>query len=330
MKLTKKEKNYLFKNIQISEVFMKHYYFKMPAETVKVYLYFVYLEQMENNPESKKELSIQDIADKTNILPKNVKQIIQYLTEIELLIYTPDGYIVTDLQQKELKELYNPRMKANKQEILKENSDSKYREIIDTIESQFFPSSGMNSQWYTQIIYWLNKYKFEDTVMLAIFAKCFSTGAKPVKYVETVAQAMFDKGIKTYADFEKLTKNDNKTRNMIKLLKSELNIQKNLTKPQERIVERWAVEYGYSKDVIKYLIEKTVNKDNVGFSYLDKIVKHWYEQNLKKLKDIEEYENKIKEERNKKLEKKLEKTSSVKKDKTREERKFNDLDELFL
>lgn len=330
MKLTNKETNYIFNNIHIPEVFMKKYYFKMPAETVKVYLYFVYLEQMNDELILKKEFSIQDIADKTNILPKHVKQILQYLIEIKLLIYTPDGYIVTNLQEKELKELYNPRMQANKEEILKENSDSKYKEIIDTIESQFFSANGMNSQWYKQIIYWFNKYQFEDMVMLAIFAKCFSTGAKPVKYVETVAQAMFDKGIRTYADFEKSTKNDTKLRNMIKFLKSELNIQKNLTKPQERIVERWVIEYGYNKDVIKYLIEKTINKDNVGFAYLDKIAKHWHEQNLKKLKDIEEYENMTKEERKKKLDKKTEKIAVNKKDKTREERNFKDLDKLLL
>ena len=53
-------------------------------------------------------------------------------------------------------------------------------------------------------------------------------------------------------------------------------------------------DYNYDKEQIKLVIDKTINAQNVGFNYLDKIITEWYQQGLKTAEEILKYEKRIK------------------------------------
>ena len=271
MKITKNKRKNLFANINLSEVFILKYMKDMPAEAVKVYIYLLYVETNQIN------IEIETISKEINLGLKAVKAGLDYL------------------QEKEIADLYTPKVSANKEMIeVSQKKNTKREKTINDIESMYF-AGNMKAEWYKKIILWFEKYNFSNEAMLGIFSHCFVDEVKPIAYVETVVKSMADKGVITINDLSKQIISYDKKAKIIKFVKTELNLHKALTKPQERIVEKWIFDYQYDKEQIKLVIDKTINAQNAGFNYLDKIITEWYENGLKTPEEIMNYEKENKE-----------------------------------
>lgn len=289
MKIIKNKRKNIFANINLSEVFILKYMKDMPAEALKLYIYLVYLETNQIN------IELETIAKEINISLKEIKASFDYLQEKGIIIMMEEGYYLVDLQEKEVMELYTPKVTANK-DMLESNQkkNNKREKTINDIESMYF-AGNMKAEWYKKIIFWFEKYNFSNEAMLGIFSHCFSEEVKPIAYVETVVKSMADKGVITIGDLSKQIVNYDKKLKIIKFVKTELNLHKALTKPQERIVEKWIFDYEYDKEQIKLVIDKTINAQNAGFNYLDKIITEWHQQGLKTVEEILQYEKENKE-----------------------------------
>ena len=280
MKIIKNKRKNIFANISVSEIFILKYMKDMPQEAVKLYMYLLYIEANQIN------IEIETISKEINISLKDVKASLDYLQEKGLIIMMEEGFYIVDLQEKEVMELYTPKVTASKEMIeANQKKNNKREKIINDIESMYF-AGNMKAEWYKKIILWFEKYNFSNEAMLGIFSHCFSDEVKPIAYVETVVKSMADKGVITINDLSKQIVNYDKKSKIIKFVKTELNLHKALTKPQERIVEKWIFDYNYDKEQIKLVIDKTINAQNVGFNYLDKIITEWYQQGLKTVEDI--------------------------------------------
>ena len=289
MKIIKNKRKNIFANISVSEIFILKYMKDMPQEAVKLYMYLLYIEANQIN------IEIETISKEINISLKDVKASLDYLQEKGLIIMMEEGFYIVDLQEKEVMELYTPKVTASKEMIeANQKKNNKREKIINDIESMYF-AGNMKAEWYKKIILWFEKYNFSNEAMLGIFSHCFSDEVKPIAYVETVVKSMADKGVITINDLSKQIVNYDKKSKIIKFVKTELNLHKALTKPQERIVEKWIFDYNYDKEQIKLVIDKTINAQNVGFNYLDKIITEWYQQGLKTVEDILKYEKENKE-----------------------------------
>ena len=289
MKIIKNKRKNIFANISVSEIFILKYMKDMPQEAVKLYMYLLYIEANQIN------IEIETISKEINISLKDVKASLDYLQEKGLIIMMEEGFYIVDLQEKEVMELYTPKVTASKEMIeANQKKNNKREKIINDIESMYF-AGNMKAEWYKKIILWFEKYNFSNEAMLGIFSHCFSDEVKPIAYVETVVKSMADKGVITINDLSKQIVNYDKKSKIIKFVKTELNLHKALTKPQERIVEKWIFDYNYDKEQIKLVIDKTINAQNVGFNYLDKIITEWYKQGLKTAEEILKYEKENKE-----------------------------------
>ena len=322
MKIIKNKRKNIFANISVSEIFILKYMKDMPQEAVKLYMYLLYIEANQIN------IEIETISKEINISLKDVKASLDYLQEKGLIIMMEEGFYIVDLQEKEVMELYTPKVTASKEMIeANQKKNNKREKIINDIESMYF-AGNMKAEWYKKIILWFEKYNFSNEAMLGIFSHCFSDEVKPIAYVETVVKSMADKGVITINDLSKQIVNYDKKSKIIKFVKTELNLHKALTKPQERIVEKWIFDYNYDKEQIKLVIDKTINAQNVGFNYLDKIITEWYQQGLKTVEDILKYEKENKEKlEEKKKEKNNRKTANnitSNNIENREQRKYED------
>ena len=322
MKIIKNKRKNIFANISVSEIFILKYMKDMPQEVVKLYMYLLYIEANQIN------IEIETISKEINISLKDVKASLDYLQEKGLIIMMEEGFYIVDLQEKEVMELYTPKVTANK-DMLESNQkkNNKREKTINDIESMYF-AGNMKAEWYKKIILWFEKYNFSNEAMLGIFSHCFSDEVKPIAYVETVVKSMADKGVITINDLSKQIVNYDKKSKIIKFVKTELNLHKALTKPQERIVEKWIFDYNYDKEQIKLVIDKTINAQSVGFNYLDKIITEWYQQGLKTAEEILKYEkeNKEKLEEKKKEKNNRKSTNNIASNniENREQRKYED------
>lgn len=322
MKIIKNKRKNIFANISVSEIFILKYMKDMPQEAVKLYMYLLYIEANQIN------IEIETISKEINISLKDVKASLDYLQEKGLIIMMEEGFYIVDLQEKEVMELYTPKVTASKEMIeANQKKNNKREKIINDIESMYF-AGNMKAEWYKKIILWFEKYNFSNEAMLGIFSHCFSDEVKPIAYVETVVKSMADKGVITINDLSKQIVNYDKKLKIIKFVKTELNLHKALTKPQERIVEKWIFDYNYDKEQIKLVIDKTINAQNVGFNYLDKIITEWHQQGLKTVEEILKYEKENKEKlEEKKKEKNNRKTTNnitLNNVENREQRKYED------
>jgi DnaD domain protein len=322
MKIIKNKRKNIFANISVSEIFILKYMKDMPQEAVKLYMYLLYIEVNQIN------IEIETISKEINISLKDVKASLDYLQEKGLIIMMEEGFYIVDLQEKEVMELYTPKVTASKEMIeANQRKNNKREKIINDIESMYF-AGNMKAEWYKKIILWFEKYNFSNEAMLGIFSHCFSDEVKPIAYVETVVKSMADKGVITINDLSKQIVNYDKKSKIIKFVKTELNLHKALTKPQERIVEKWIFDYNYDKEQIKLVIDKTINAQNVGFNYLDKIITEWYQQGLKTAEEILKYEkeNKEKLEEKKKEKNNRKSTNNIASNniENREQRKYED------
>lgn len=322
MKIIKNKRKNIFANISVSEIFILKYMKDMPQEAVKLYMYLLYIEANQIN------IEIETISKEINISLKDVKASLDYLQEKGLIIMMEEGFYIVDLQEKEVMELYTSKVTASKEMIeANQKKNNKREKIINDIESMYF-AGNMKAEWYKKIILWFEKYNFSNEAMLGIFSHCFSDEVKPIAYVETVVKSMADKGVITINDLSKQIVNYDKKSKIIKFVKTELNLHKALTKPQERIVEKWIFDYNYDKEQIKLVIDKTINAQNVGFNYLDKIITEWYQQGLKTVEDILKYEkeNKEKLEEKKKEKNNRKTTNNITSNniENREQRKYED------
>lgn len=328
MKFNDREKDYIFNFIELSEVFFVKYLQDAPSEAIKVYLYVMYLNK------KSKETTLSEISEEVSLPKKVVQDSLNYWEEKGLLFRKSSGFEIKSLQEIELLNRFNPKVIISIEEVQEKLSNREKEQILRDINNKFFGGT-MASTWYGRIVYWMEKYNFTEDAMLAIFQYCFSTGPKNIQYLETVTEAYHKEGIKTYMDFANHIQKNDTVRAISNYIKKKLNLYNNLTKPQENYVKKWAIEYGFTKDVFDILFDISVNKNDIGFNYYDKILKSWHKNGLKTKKDIKKYleenklnklpENKI----NKNVSSETTKKSKIKENEIRNEREFVNLDELM-
>ena len=190
MKLEHSEKRMMFSNTQIPDIFFSEYLSNMPGDYLKIYLYLVFLSKYS------KEVKINDLS-KNLVLPVNViSEGMKYLEENKLILRKPQGFVIIDIQENMLNDLYKPNIKTS-QEKIQENAENKERiKLVEYLNNKYFQGV-MGPTWYKDIDVWFEKYKFDKQVMISLFDYCFKKSALHRNYVQAVAEAWGLNKIKT-------------------------------------------------------------------------------------------------------------------------------------
>ena len=92
MKIEQNEKDILFSETNIPDIFFSEHMPQIPGEYLKVYLYMIFLSKYG------KDIKINDLSKKLNIPLKTIQDAAKYLEENELITKKTTGYIIVDLQ----------------------------------------------------------------------------------------------------------------------------------------------------------------------------------------------------------------------------------------
>lgn len=303
MKFVQPEVPLLFSETVVPDIFFAEYLSQMPANSVKIYLYMLFLSKYQ------KDIKLNDMSKKLALPIKDIDDSIKYLEENGLITKKESGYIVNNLQEKTLHKLYTPNLTASPEKIADIAKNKARAKVITHINNAYFQGV-MGPSWYSDIDLWFTKYNFDEQVMIALFEYCFSRSALHPKYVQKVAEDWGANKIQTWNDLdihyqkrEKLTKI--KTTIMKKLGKS------SLTQYEEAYIEKWVIDFGYDLNIIEIALKRSVNKVNATFSYFDNTITDWHDRNLKTANEVLafiEQRNKQKKE-TKQLEKQVAKAS---------------------
>ena len=249
MKLEQSDKNFLFSETKLPDVFFTEYMSQANGDYIKVYLYIVFLSKYN------KEVKINDVSKTLNIPFKTIQEAIAYWEEQEVLIKKNNGYIVVDLQEKELNKLYSPRLTSTPENALS-NAKNQYRaKAIEDINNTCFQGM-MSPSWYNDIDLWFNKYGFDEPVMIALFRYCLERSALHRNYIQAVAEGWHKNNIKTYTDLENYYAKQEKLSLIKKQISKKLGLSRPLTQYESAYIEKWVVDYSYTMDIIEIALRK--------------------------------------------------------------------------
>ena len=317
MKLESSEKSMLFSETIVPDVFFTEYLSQMPGDYVKVYLYLLFLSKYN------KDIKINDISKTLSLAYKTIEEAIKYLEEYKLVLKKGTGYMIIDLQEEALHQLYKPNLTLTPEKIENNEKNKSRAKAIEHISNTYFQGS-MGPLWYNQIDLWFTKYNFDEQVMIALFEYCRSKDALHKNYVQTVAEAWGASKIKTWGDLEEYDQNREKLNVIKNTIAKKLGKRSGLTEYEEAYIEKWVCEYKYDMDIIEIALRRTTYKSSPTFEYLNNIITDWYDRNLRTAQEVEEFLEKRKQQ-NKSV-KKLEKQVS---NAEYEQRQYNNLDFLY-
>lgn len=317
MKLEQNDKSMLFSATELPDVFISEYLSSAKGDYIKVYLYMLFLSKYN------KDIKITDLAKKLALPFHIIQEALTYWEKEGVIIKKATGYIIANLQEKELLNLYSPKLSLSPEQIAK-NSENKYRaSAIENINNSYFQGI-MSPSWYNDIELWFKKYQFDEQVMIALFRYCFERSALHRNYVQAVADSWSKNNIKTFSDLDVYYQKQENLNKIKKSICKKLSLSRALTQFEEAYIEKWVIDYGYSLPIIDIALKKTTSKTNPSFDYLDKLLSDWKEHGFKTENEIQEFIKKMKE-KNKSV-KEISKKAGYQ---SYEQRNYSNLDSLY-
>ena len=274
MKLEQKEKSLLFSETMVPDIFFSEYLSALPGDYLKIYLYIMFLSKYG------KDIKLNDLSKKLNIPLKAINEGLKCLEENNLILKKANGYIIIDLQEATLNNLYTPNLTMSKEKVEQTAKNKSRAKVIEHINNMYFQGI-MGPSWYNDIDLWFKKYDFDEQVMLALFNYCYTKSAMHRNYVQTVAEAWYSNKIKTYNDLDKYYQKQESLNKFKKTIAKKLGKYSGLTQYEEAYIENWVINYGYDMNIIEIALKRTTSKQNPTFDYINSLITDWHDRKLK-------------------------------------------------
>ena len=317
MKIEKNEKALLFSETPIPDIFFAEHLSQIPGDYLKIYLYMVFLSKYN------KDIKLNDLSKKLAIPLKTITEATKFLEDNKLILKKTTGYIIVDLQEATLHELYTPNLTASKETIEKTAKNKSRAKAIEHINNMYFQGI-MGPSWYNDIDLWFRKYNFDEQVMITLFDYCYNRSALHKNYVQAVAEAWGANKIHTWNDLDAYDQKQERMKNIKKIIAKKLGKHSGLTQYEEAYIENWVLDFGYDMNIIEIALKRTTYKQNPTFEYINSIITDWHERNLKTPDQVEAFI----EQRNKQNKDLKEMKSKVSKA-NYEQRQYSNLDFLY-
>ena len=317
MKLEQNDKSLLFSETTIPDIFFSEYLSELPSDYLKIYLYIMFLSKYG------KDIKLNDLSKKLNIQLKIINDGLKYLEEHKLLTTKTNGYIINDIQEITLHNLYTPNLTMSKEKIEQNSKNQSRAKAIEHINNMYFQGI-MGPSWYNDIDLWFKKFGFDEQVMIALFDYCYKRSALHRNYIQAVAESWGTNKIKTWNDLDRYSEKQENLNKFKKTIAKKLGKHNGLTQYEEAYIENWVLNYQYDMDIIEIALKRTTYKQNPTFEYINNIITDWHERKLKTPSEVNAFmEQRKKQEKN---------TKNLKNTTTKasyEQRNYDNLDFLY-
>ena len=317
MKLEQNEKQLLFSETVVPDIFFAEYLPQLPGDYMKIYFYMVFLSKY------KKDIKINDMSKKLSLPLKTINDGLKFLEENKLILKKTTGYIIIDLKEATLNNLYKPNLTQSKETVEQISKNKSRAKAIEHINNMYFQGI-MGPSWYNDIDLWFRKYNFDEQVMIALFDYCYNRSALHKNYVQAVAEAWGANKIQTWNDLDIYDQKQEKLKKIKNTIAKKLGKYNGLTQYEEAYIENWVLDYGYDMNIIEIALKRTTFKQNPTFEYINNIITDWHERSLKAPDEITAFI-----EQRKKQSKDLKEMKAQVSKANYEQRKYNNLDFLY-
>lgn len=279
----------LFQDTHVPDIFIKEYLPMLDGESVKVYIYCLFIAGKNNGfcyqDDLRRVFGYDDIK---------MRNCFNRLSNLGLISVKTKKVYICDIKEKELNKYYAPKSTLDVKESSRVVSPSVRNGVIKRISDVFFAGQ-MPPSWYGEIDTWYEKFDFDDDVMYMLFQHCSDQLMKNRQslnkaYVGTVAKNWFNLNIKTSNDLENYLLTYEKYRGIRSDVMKKLRYSGNLTEYEEKVIEKWFFQFKFTFDVIELSLKKSVSSRNATLATYDRFLTEWHTNNLSTVEQINEYE----------------------------------------
>ena len=279
MKVEKK-RDELLDTTAISNVFMEEYLPMLDGNSVKVYLYLLYL------TETGRKCTKDAMAAILNVDGSVIDAAMVQLCAVGVVTAEGSSIYLENLARKEIDRNYRPRTSKRPDEDVENGGDKARAQMIRAVSDRFF-SGQMPNSWYGEIDLWIGKYGFAPEVVFMLFQHCAQNNAVTKPYMRKVAESwgaqhhirtaeQLEQYFRSYEEFDKIRKE----------LRKRLRIQAPLTDYQSEYVHRWFYTYGYNWEIIALALKEGAGFARPTFNLYEKILKDWFDRDLRTPQDV--------------------------------------------
>lgn len=279
MKVEKK-RDELFDTTVVSNVFMEEYLPMLDGNSVKVYLYLLYL------TETGQKCTKEAMAAILNVDGSVIDAAMVQLCAAGVVTADGNSIYLENLARKEIDRNYRPRTSKRPDEDNENGVDKARTQMIRAVSDRFF-SGQMPNSWYGEIDLWIGKYGFSPEVVFMLFQHCAQNNAITKPYMRKVAESwggqhhirtaeQLEQYFRSYEEFDKIRKE----------IRRRLHIQAPLTDYQSEYVHRWFYTYGYNMEIIALALKEGAGFARPTFNLYEKILKDWYDRGLRTVQDV--------------------------------------------
>lgn len=186
-----------------------------------------------------------------------------------------------------------PALSPDRVKALKDSED--IRQLIFIAEQ--YLGKTLSPSEVSNILYFYDVLHFSADLIEYLIEYCVSKGSKSARYIETVALAWAQEGIKTVQEAKDSTNLYNK--NYYTILNTFGIKGRGPAKPETDYMNCWLNEYHFTMDIIQEACSRTIAQTHQpNFQYANKILEDWFKNGIKHLSDIKELD--IRHQQNKK------------------------------
>ena len=294
----------------LSNAFLDGYMPQANGEFVKIYLYLLRVSQ-----DPAKSVSLSQIADRMTCTENDVLRAVRYWEKTGLLIVETDekkniaGIAFADPKR------VGPEKGQDKRPVPEKNvtaarptptrpeepvrkeepytlTEDRMAELAvrEDVQELLFIAEKYMARPLTRtdqqkIFYFLDGLLFSTDLIDYLIEYCVSRGHKSIRYIEKVALAWHDAGIKTVTEARESTGKYHKE--YYDIFKALGVSSHNPITAEIRIMDKWLVTYGFPMDVITEACTRTIlNTAKPTLGYADGILTNWWNSGVKTLDDI--------------------------------------------
>ncbi|MBK1810882.1 DnaD domain protein [Clostridium sp. YIM B02505] len=263
----------------VSNIFLERYMPKARGEFVKVYLMM-----LKYSISGELGVSSSIIASNLNLLESDIMNALNYWHDEGIIQLVPiDKMNNFNIKFMELSGDENTESTLNLLDELNKNNTKDMLKEVERLLARPLSPKEMSTYLGLQ-----NDFSFSSEMILMLIEYCVSKGKADSRYIEKVALAWHDSGIKNIEDVHAyITKSEDKWIKIRKIL-AYLGIKNaEVMKPQEELMEKWMFTYNFSNEVILKACEICFERLNrADFRYIDGILTRWNNDGIKTLEDV--------------------------------------------
>ncbi len=282
MKVEKK-RDELLDVTTVSNVFMEEYLPMLDGNSVKIYLYLLYL------TETDRKCTKEAMAAILNVDGSVIDAAVVQLCAAGVITTDGNHIYLENLARKEIDRNYRPRTSKRPDEESENGADKARYQMIRAVSDRFF-SGQMPNSWYGEIDLWIGKYGFSPEVVFMLFQHCAQNNAITKPYMRKVAESWGEQHhIRTAEQLEAYFRSYEEFDKIRKEIRKRLHIQAPLTEYQSEYIHRWFYSYGYKLEIIVLALKEGAGFTRPTFNLYEKILKDWYDRGLRTVEDVKNH-----------------------------------------